>query len=275
MGAVSGAGIGANALWQAARDGKSAIGPVELERPGQHTIKIAAQVKDFDPARHMDAATISFCDRFSQFAIVAGDEAMAQAKLSREQRLGELLPCIAPREHWVISTKVGESFDPGTEVSTYDFSRDAIHASVERSLSRLRVNCLDLVLLHFSSRGDIDLRTLQQGVAIGALRELQARGLVRHIGASVGSLAGGLHAVEVCDSVMVTLNAEDRTMLPVIEAARAKGVGVIVKKPLASGRLDADASLRLVCSTAGVSSAVVGTTNAAHLAQAVRAASGR
>lgn len=199
----------------------------------------------------------------------------APAYGSSEQRLGELLPRIAPREHWVISTKVGETFDPGTEASTYDFSDAAIRASVERSLLRLRVNSLDLVLLHFPSRDDIDLRTLQQGVAIGALCELQARGLVRHIGASVGSLAGGLHAVEVCDAVMVTLNAEDRTMLPIIEAARAKGVGVIVKKPLASGRADTDASLRLVCSTAGVSSAVVGTTNAAHLAQAVRAASGR
>ena len=88
MGAISGAGIGAGALWAAARDGKSAIGPVELERPGQNSIKIAAQVKRFDPAQHMDRSSILLCDRFTQFAIVAADEAMAQAKLPREEKMG-------------------------------------------------------------------------------------------------------------------------------------------------------------------------------------------
>jgi nodulation protein E len=89
MGAISGPGIGVDALWAAARDGRSAVGLMELERPGQNTVKIAAQVKGFDPARHMDAGAVQLCDRFSQFAIVAADEAMAQAGLSREKRLGE------------------------------------------------------------------------------------------------------------------------------------------------------------------------------------------
>jgi nodulation protein E len=89
MGAVSGAGLGAAALWQAARDGRSAIGSVELDRPGQNTIKIAAQVKNFNPADHLDTTTIALTDRFSQFAVVAADEAMTQANLPREQRLGE------------------------------------------------------------------------------------------------------------------------------------------------------------------------------------------
>jgi nodulation protein E len=88
LGAISGAGIGADTLWAAARDGRSAIGPVKLERPGQNTIKIAAQIKDFDPANFMVAGTIALCDRFTQFAIAAADEAMAQAKLPREQKLG-------------------------------------------------------------------------------------------------------------------------------------------------------------------------------------------
>ena len=89
MGAVSSAGIGTAALWQAARDGRTAIGPIELDRLGQNTIKIAAQVKNFDPADYLDATTIAMTDRFSQFAAIAADEGMAQANLSREQRLGE------------------------------------------------------------------------------------------------------------------------------------------------------------------------------------------
>lgn len=88
MGAVSGAGIGVEKLWAAARDGKSAVAPIDLERPGQNTVKIAAQVKNFDPASYIEENLIPLCDRFSQFAIVAAGEAAAQAKLSREQKLG-------------------------------------------------------------------------------------------------------------------------------------------------------------------------------------------
>jgi len=100
MGAISGAGIGTAALWQAARDGKTAIGRIELDRPGQNTIKIAAQVKNFDPADHLDSTTVAMTDRFSQFAAVATDEAMAQANLPRDQRLGE-------RAAVIIGTGVG------------------------------------------------------------------------------------------------------------------------------------------------------------------------
>lgn len=88
MGAISAAGIGAGALWSAARDGRSGVGRVELDRPGQNSVNIAAQVRGFDPAQHMDASSILLCDRFTQFAIVAADEAAAQAKLARDQRLG-------------------------------------------------------------------------------------------------------------------------------------------------------------------------------------------
>ncbi len=89
MGAVSGAGIGADTLWAAARSGKSAVGEVLLERPGDHHVNFAAQLKNFDAKQHLEASLIPFCDRFSQFAIVAADEALSQAKLSREQALGE------------------------------------------------------------------------------------------------------------------------------------------------------------------------------------------
>ncbi len=129
MGAVSGAGIGAAALWHAARDGRSAVGTVELERPGQHTIKIAAQVKGFDPAQYMDAATISLCDRFSQFAIVAADEAMAQAKLPREQRLGE-------RAAVIVGTGIGGFTTLDDMMFIYNVQKTRMHPmSIPRVMS--------------------------------------------------------------------------------------------------------------------------------------------
>ena len=88
MGAVSAAGIGAAALWRAARDGKTAVGPLDVRQPFGGRIKISAQVRDFDVEAHVGAELAPFCDPFAAFAIVAADEALAQAGLDRNARQG-------------------------------------------------------------------------------------------------------------------------------------------------------------------------------------------
>lgn len=198
-----------------------------------------------------------------------------------ERRLGELLPAVAPSDRWTICTKVGERFDPATGTSSYDFSPRAIADSVARSIDLLRRPKLDIVLLHFASAVD-DAAVLRAGHAAAALLDLKARGVISAVGASTASpdaalLALGLHpaqpaAAPSLDCVMVTLNALDRTAIPLIAQAAAAGRGVLVKKPLASGHADPAASLALVLGTPGVTSVVVGTTSTAHLTQAVEAA---
>ena len=85
MGAVSAAGVGAQALWAAARDGVSCVRPTRLERPYGGRIKIAAQVPDFDPAAWFPPELLPYCDPFTQFSIVAADEAVAQAGFSGKE----------------------------------------------------------------------------------------------------------------------------------------------------------------------------------------------
>ena len=88
MGAVCAAGLGVDRLWTAARDGVSQIRPLKTRRPYDGRIKIAGQVPDFDPAAHIDAGTLPFCDPFTQFSVVAADEAMAQAGFGRKDISG-------------------------------------------------------------------------------------------------------------------------------------------------------------------------------------------
>jgi nodulation protein E len=88
MGAVSAAGLGIRKLWSAARDGVSQIRPLKLERPYGGRIKIAAQVPDFDPAAHLEEKILPFCDPFTQFAVVAADEAMVSAGFARTDLAG-------------------------------------------------------------------------------------------------------------------------------------------------------------------------------------------
>jgi nodulation protein E len=100
MGAVSAAGVGAPALWAAARDGRSCIRPLTLPRPYQGRIRIAAQVPDFDSAAHIEPELLPYCDPFTQFSIVAADEALAQAGFARKEIGG-------PRTAVVIGTGIG------------------------------------------------------------------------------------------------------------------------------------------------------------------------
>src|SRR5436305_103283 len=100
FGAVTAAGLGVTALWRAARDGVSAVGPIELARPVKNNIRIGARLTGFDAAAHIEASLLPFCDRFTQFAVVAADEALAQAGLPRGERLG-------PRTAVIVGTGIG------------------------------------------------------------------------------------------------------------------------------------------------------------------------
>lgn len=79
MGAVSAAGLGWKPLWEAARDGRSLIGPLEFARDYPGRIRIGAQVPGFQPSDHLDKGTLAYCDPFAQYALVAGDEAVRNA----------------------------------------------------------------------------------------------------------------------------------------------------------------------------------------------------
>ncbi len=100
MGAVSAAGIGAKALWEAARDGRSCIGEVTFPRPSRNRIRLAAQVRNFDPAAYIEPTLLPFCDPVTSYLIVSADEAMKQAGLSSKERLG-------PRTAVIIGTGIG------------------------------------------------------------------------------------------------------------------------------------------------------------------------
>ncbi len=71
---------------------------------------------------------------------------------------------------------------------------------------------------------------------------------------------------------MVEYNLENRSLEAVIAEACDRGVTVMVKKGLASGRLDARAAIEFVLSNAGVTSLVVGGLSLDHLGDNLRLA---
>lgn len=82
MGAVTPLGHTAAASWAAMREGRSAIGLVRSLATDNLRAGIAAEVADFDPARHFDDKRLILLDRFTQFALVAAREAVAQSGIA-------------------------------------------------------------------------------------------------------------------------------------------------------------------------------------------------
>ena len=224
-----------------------------------------------------DAEATALLNRASELGINLVDTAPAYGLA--EERLGRLLE--GRRFDWIIATKAGEEFDPGSGTSRFDFSAGAVTASVERSLRRLRTDFVDIVLLHSDGR---DEWVLRDSGGLDALERLKEQGKTKTVGISTKTVAGGLAAVHSgrCDVLMVTYNPRDTAERVVIDAAAARGIGVLVKKALLSGHVGAaaegshrtrpDECLTFALAPSGVSSVIVGTINPDHLAENVRAA---
>lgn len=71
LGLISPLGIGVEASWTAAIAGKVGIGPITQFDASSYPVRIAGEVKDFDPAQYIDAKEIKKMDRFIHFAMAA------------------------------------------------------------------------------------------------------------------------------------------------------------------------------------------------------------
>jgi 3-oxoacyl-[acyl-carrier-protein] synthase II len=81
LGAVSPLGIGVPALWEGLVAGRSGVRRVQHFDTENLTVKIAAEVPDFNPKEFMDPKSVRRMDRFAHFAIAGTREALADAAL--------------------------------------------------------------------------------------------------------------------------------------------------------------------------------------------------
>jgi aryl-alcohol dehydrogenase-like predicted oxidoreductase len=190
----------------------------------------------------------------------------APAYGTSEERIGKLLP---RADGLVVSTKVGEEFTDGK--SSYDFSAASVRKSLERSLKRLEREVLELVFVHANAQ---DLAILRDTDVIEALTKARSDGLVRFIGFSGKTVDAARAALGWADVLMIEYHLQDRSHAGVIAEAHAVGVGVVVKKALASGRLDAREALRFVLATPGVAAAAVSSLSQGRMLENLTAAEG-
>lgn len=92
LGTVSPLGIGVDPTWRALCDGVSGVGRITRFDASEMPVKIAAEVKEFDPANYIDKKEIKKMDTFIHYALAAGQMALDDSglKVSSEnaERIG-------------------------------------------------------------------------------------------------------------------------------------------------------------------------------------------
>ena len=114
MGAVTPLGHTVSETWEAARAGVCGIAPITLYDASSQKVSLAAEVKNFDPTKVLDKKEVRRMDRFSQFAMYAAAEAMADSSLDLEQedasRIGVCVSSgVGGMQTFQNSCEVGES----------------------------------------------------------------------------------------------------------------------------------------------------------------------
>ncbi len=86
MGAVTPLGLDVPSTWNAMLEGRSGVGPITCFDARDQVVRIAAEVKGFDPLAYMSAKEARRTDRHVQLAIAAADEAMRSSGLVVNER---------------------------------------------------------------------------------------------------------------------------------------------------------------------------------------------
>ena len=132
-----------------------------------------------------------------------------------------------------IATKAGLRKDRTGQISR-DFSESYLTRQVDQSLTRLRVDCLDLFQLNKPTHTD-----LADGRLFELLNIFRDSGKIRHAGIVIGSSEAALACLrsDSVDCVQILYNLLFPEHIAIIKEAGRRGKGVIVRSPLNSGVL--------------------------------------
>ena len=149
----------------------------------------------------------------------------AECYITSEDLIGEAIG--KRRKDYFLFTKCGHE----RGWSQPDWRAESLLRSIERSIKRLKTDCVDLVQLHSCSE-----TVLRQGEAIEGLKRARERGYTRYIGYS-GDSRAALYAVErgEFDTLQTSVSIADQEALDLLLPLAAKRkMGVIAKRPVAN-----------------------------------------
>ena len=93
MGAITPIGNSVVAFWKSVKEEKIGFAPITYFDTTEYRCKLAAQVKDFEPADYMDKKAARRMEQFCQFAVAATGEAIRDAGLLMEEEDPYMVGC--------------------------------------------------------------------------------------------------------------------------------------------------------------------------------------
>lgn len=185
------------------------------------------------------------CARLVEQAIRLGYRHIDTAQMyANEREVGEGVRASGKRAEVFVVTKV----EPGS------LAPAALERSVKESLTHLRLQEIDLLLLHWPNKG------VPLAETMGALCKVKTMGLVRHIGVSNYTVALLDEANKLATEPLVCNQIEVHPYLDqskVIAATRSHGMAVVAYSPVARGRAKGDETLARIGVAHGKSAAQV------------------
>ena len=93
LGAITPIGLNKDDYWNALLSGKSGVGLITRFDTSQFTVKIAAEVKGFDPSKYFSPKEVRRTDRFTQYAVAAAEEAIKDSglEIKNPDRIGVIV----------------------------------------------------------------------------------------------------------------------------------------------------------------------------------------
>ena len=143
------------------------------------------------------------------------------------------------RDEYVLATKCGHVAGDMQGAGYEPWTAKTVTASIDRSLRRLKTDYLDVVQLH-----SCDIDVLERGAVVEALLAAREAGKTRFVGYS-GDNDSAMWAVEstAFDTLQTSFNlVEQKARFALFDAAKARNMGIIVKRPIANGAWGADQS---------------------------------
>jgi len=94
LGCISALGHSVDEFWSALKEGRSGIGPLDVDAPFELKALVGGAIPPPDPRTLVDQKRLAMLDRFSVLALVAADQAIKQAGLSIEREVAARTGCI-------------------------------------------------------------------------------------------------------------------------------------------------------------------------------------
>ncbi|MET9608673.1 ketosynthase chain-length factor [Streptomyces sp. NPDC006512] len=215
IGVAAPSGLGVEDFWAATRIGKNAIGPVTRFDASPYPSRLAGEIHGFDAKDHLPGRLVPQTDRVTQLALVAADQAFADAGVAPGD--------IDAYDMGVVTAAGSGGFEFGENELRKLWGEGPNHVSAYQSFAWFYAVNSGQISLRNDLRGPVGVVVGDQAGGLEALahgrRQLRKGGRLIATGGFEASVCSLGWAAHLAGGLMSTGDAPERAYLPFDEAA--------------------------------------------------------